>query len=145
MELYWIYFVCVILCVHVDQSSEQSGIPASPCQNMFYYQREGYEWVGLAQVKSLPLGQTTKLEVMLSLRAKLPSVIIFLYRSYYHLVISWIFSIILYLIRSCINQVYFRISQNRLFCHFCAYECVEHVDLPKFYIYFLTKRSISFS
>lgn len=95
MELYWIYIVCVILCVYVDQSSEQSGIPTSPCQNMFYYQREGYDWVGLAQVQSLPLGQTTKLEVMLSLRAKLPSVIIFLYPSYYHLVNSWFLSIII--------------------------------------------------
>lgn len=87
MELYWIYFVCVILCVHVDQSIGQGQIPASPCQNMFQYVREGYEWVGSAQVQSLPLGQTTKLEIMLSLRAKLPSVIIFLYPSYYHLVI----------------------------------------------------------
>lgn len=87
MELYWIYVVCVILCVQVDQSSEQSGMPSSPCQNMFQYQREGYEWIGLAQIQSLPLGQTTKLEVMLSLRAKLPSVIMFLYPSYYHLVI----------------------------------------------------------
>lgn len=87
MELCWIYIVCVILCVHVDRSSEQS-IPANPCPNMFQYQREGYEYVGFAQVQSLPLGQTTKLEVMLSLRAKLPSVIIFVDSSYYHLVNS---------------------------------------------------------
>lgn len=79
--------MCVILCVHVDWSSEQ-GLPANPCPNMFQYQREGYEWVGSAQIQTLPLGQITKLEVMLSLRAKLPSVIIFLHPSYYHLVNS---------------------------------------------------------
>lgn len=86
--------MCVILCVRVDLSSEQSGgIPSSPCQNMFQYQREGYEWIGLAQVQSLPLGQSMKTEVMLSLRAKLPSVIMFLYPSYYHLVIYGSFSL----------------------------------------------------
>lgn len=87
MESCWIYIVCVILCVHVDRSSEQSGIPTSPCQSIFQYQREGYDWIGLVQIQSLPLGQAMKVEVMLSLRAKLPSVIIFLYPSYYHLVI----------------------------------------------------------
>lgn len=89
MEINWIYFVCVILCVHVDHSSEQSGLPSSPCQNMFQYQHDGVEWIGAAQIQSLRLGQTMKLEVMLSLRAQLPSVIMFLYPSYYHLVISW--------------------------------------------------------
>lgn len=75
MELYWIYWMCVILlCVHVDHSNEQN-IPSSPCQDMFQYQRDGYEFIGLVQMQSLPLGQAMKLEVMLSLRAKLPSVI----------------------------------------------------------------------
>lgn len=79
MELNWIYFVCVILCVHVKHSSEQSGPPQSPCPNMFQYAHDGREWIGTAQVQGSPLGQTTKLEVMLSLRAQLPSVIMFLY------------------------------------------------------------------
>lgn len=96
----------------MDLSSEQS-VPASPCQNMFQYQREGYEWTGLAQVQSLPLGQAMKTEVMLSLRAKLPSVIMFLFPSYYHLVIHGSFSLFSQIHREGIRfmyHVYFRKS-----------------------------------
>ncbi|KAJ6635913.1 Serine protease gd [Pseudolycoriella hygida] len=35
--------------------------------------KKGYDWIGYAQIPSLPIGQAMKLEIMLSLRAKLPS------------------------------------------------------------------------
>lgn len=89
MAIYWIYLVCVILCIHVDYSIEQNGLPASPCPGMFQYQHDGSEWYGSLQVQGVPLGQTTtKLQVVLSLPAALPSVITFLYASLYHLVMA---------------------------------------------------------
>lgn len=89
MKLYWNYAICVILLsVLVHHSNQQSGIPLSPCPNIFIYQHDGIEWFGMTQIPSAPFGQATKLEVILSLRAQLPSVITFLYPSYYHLVIN---------------------------------------------------------
>lgn len=84
MEFYWIYIVCIMLCSYVKHSSEQSGLPASPCPNMFQYSYDGSEWMGTIQVQGSPIGQTTKLEVMLSLRAQLQSVI---YAFILHLII----------------------------------------------------------
>lgn len=75
MKLCWYYFVCVILCFQVDQSNGQYGILGSPCPHMFQYQREGYEWVGLSQVQSLPLGQPMQFKIILSLRGKLTPVV----------------------------------------------------------------------
>lgn len=81
MELYWAYFACLILCIHVNLSSEQTGLPSSPCPNLFQYQHDGYEWYGLVQIPNLDLGPTRKLEVNLSLASQLPSVILFLCHS----------------------------------------------------------------
>lgn len=85
-NMYLTYVLCVILCVHVHHSCQQSAIPSSPCPTIFQYKHDGIEWFGMTQIQSLPLGQSTKLQVILSLRAQIPSVITFLYRSYYHLV-----------------------------------------------------------
>lgn len=77
MELqHWQPIVCALLCILVNHSSGDNGIPSSPCQNMFQYQREGNEWFGLVQVQSSLSRQTMKLELFLSLLGQLPSVII---------------------------------------------------------------------
>lgn len=84
MELHWNPIVCALLCILVDYSSGDSGIPLSPCENMFQYQREGNEWFGLVQVQSTLSRQTMKLEIFLSLPGQLPSVFL-LYPSHLHL------------------------------------------------------------
>lgn len=70
MDWRWIYYLCVIFCVNADQYR----IYFNPCPHLFKYEREGYEWIGLAQVDSLPLGKPMKLEVILSLPVNLPFV-----------------------------------------------------------------------
>lgn len=46
----------------------------TPCPDIFQYRYDGGEWIGMVEIPSPPLGQTIKLNVMLSLRAQLPTV-----------------------------------------------------------------------
>lgn len=63
----------VILCLMIENGFGQN-LPPSPCPNLFQYMHDGNEWFGLAELPSGPLGQTTKINVMLSLGAQLPTV-----------------------------------------------------------------------
>lgn len=46
----------------------------SPCPDLFQYRFDGAEWYGVTELPSPQLGQTIKLNVLLSLRAQLPTV-----------------------------------------------------------------------
>ncbi|XP_037049414.1 serine protease gd-like [Bradysia coprophila] len=70
MDWHWIYLLCVIFCVCADQYR----IYFNPCPHLFQYRREGFEWIGVAQVDSVPLGIAMQFDVILSLPAKLPLV-----------------------------------------------------------------------
>lgn len=48
--------------------------PASPCPDLFRYRYDGNEWHGMLEIPFASLGQTIKLNVMLSLKAQLPTV-----------------------------------------------------------------------
>ncbi|KAJ6633491.1 Serine protease gd [Pseudolycoriella hygida] len=51
-----------------------SGVPVSSCENLFQYQRDREEWLGFIQTPApSPLVEKIKMEVMLLVKAKLPS------------------------------------------------------------------------
>lgn len=67
-----VLLVIFLLCC-VKFSLAQSE-PASPCPDLFQYRFDGAEWYGVTELPSPQLGQTIKLNVLLSLRAQLPTV-----------------------------------------------------------------------
>lgn len=75
MNSYLMCFLCVLLNVH----AYQYVIYSSPCPQTFHYELVGDEWIGVAEVDALPLGNIMKFEVILSLNAP---VVTFLHPSY---------------------------------------------------------------
>lgn len=75
--------VTVILSVFVNLLHSQNDLN-SPCPDLFSYQFDGGEWYGMVEIPSPPLGQTIKLNVLLSVRVKLPTVIIYFKLFFYH-------------------------------------------------------------
>lgn len=63
----------ISLFCYVNFSLAQSEL-VSPCPELFQYRFDGAEWYGVAELPSPQLGQTIKLNVLLSLRAQLPTV-----------------------------------------------------------------------
>lgn len=67
-----VLFVIFLFCC-VSFSLAQSDL-VSPCPELFQYRFDGAEWYGVAELPSPQLGQTIKLNMLLSLRAQLPTV-----------------------------------------------------------------------
>lgn len=67
----------VILLMGIVLTGGQGGYqvtPDSPCPALFRYQYDGNEWQGVLDVPYNALAQTIKVNVMLTVKARLPSV-----------------------------------------------------------------------
>lgn len=67
----------LIAVLAIALTGGQSGYqqtPDSPCPNIFRYHYDGNEWQGIVDVPYNSLAQTIKLNVMLTVKAQLPTV-----------------------------------------------------------------------
>lgn len=73
------YAILSVILNYLICSTHEQNVPSSPCPNLFQYAHDGYQWFGMAQLPSVKLGQTLKVDVVLSLGAQLPTASFCLY------------------------------------------------------------------
>lgn len=73
MCLRLVRLLAIWLIISVSKLQGQ-GIPETPCPALFQYDFNGNEYFGIIELPSPRIGQTVKLNVIMSLRAQLPTV-----------------------------------------------------------------------
>lgn len=73
----WTMPLLIIIIMAIALAIGQNGYqqaPDSPCPHLFRYHWDGSEWQGILDVPYNSLAQTIKLNVMLTIKAQLPTV-----------------------------------------------------------------------
>lgn len=68
-----IYVTISVILSHLICNSNEQSVPSSPCPNIFQYAYEGNQWVGMIQLSNVQYSSELKVDVVLSLRAQLPT------------------------------------------------------------------------